>query len=190
MIGCQAAVAVTFARAAATKFAGRAAFDEFCRWLVVGVRIPPPAARPIAVTVVAAEAATAIAVVIPVAVSTGFRAATLLLAVFTTAVAAMWRRQVAVPCRCFGAGRHPPGMTHLIRNMTLLLVAAGGLLLSWAGITSAPLDPVGALAAIAGAAVALLLIELEDIVEVVRPLRLSTRSSGVRTDTDQRKANT
>ncbi len=167
-VGCQAAVAVTFARAAVTKVAGREAFGEFRRWLVVGVRVPRRAAWPVAVVAVAAEAATAVAMVVPVAVPAGFVAATLLLVVFTAAVAAMWRRRVGVPCRCFGAGRHPPGLTHVARNLTLLLIAAGGLA-AWAGAGAAPLDPVGALAAAAGATAALLLTELEEIVAVTLP---------------------
>ncbi len=150
----------------AGKVTGRAAFEEFRRWLVVGVRVPPPAARPVAVVAVAAEAATTVALVIPGTVPAGFGAATLLLGVFTVAVAGMWRRRVGVPCRCFGAGRHPPGPTHLARNVTLLLVAVLGGLLALAGNTAA-----GGLAAVAGAAVALLLIDLEEIVAVLRPRR-------------------
>jgi len=180
LAGCQATIAVTFARAVVTKVAGRAAFGEFRRWLVVGVRVPPPAARPVAVAAVAAEAATTSAVVFPATVPAGFAAAALLLLVFTVAVAGMWRRRVGVPCRCFGAGRHPPGLTHLARNVALLLVAVvGGLLARTASTPAAP-DPAVALAAIAGAAAALLLIELEEIVAVVHPRRRA----------DQRKAST
>ena len=168
MAGCQATVAVTFARAAVTKVAGREAFGQFRRWLVVGVRVPRPVVRPVAVAAVAAEAATAVAMLVPAAVPAGFGAATLLLAVFTVAVAGMWRRRVGVPCRCCGAGRHPPGVTHLVRNTILLLVAMTGALLAATG-HAAPPDAAGALAAVAGAAVALLLIEVEEIVEVARP---------------------
>lgn len=168
LAGCQALVAVTFARAAVTKVTGREAFGEFRRWLVVGVRLPPPAARPVAVTVVAVEAATAVAMTVPAAVPAGFAAATLLLAVFTAAVAVMWRRRVRVPCRCFGAGRHPPGRIQVGRNAALLLVAAVGAVLA-AGGDRAGWDSAGALVAVAGAAGALLLIELEEIVAVAGP---------------------
>jgi hypothetical protein len=100
----------------------------------------------------------------------------LLLAVFTAAVAAMWRRAVAVPCRCFGAGHSPPGATHLARNGALLLIAAAGGLLTWSGAGPASFDDVGALSVIAGAAVAVLLVDLEEIVAVARPRRPTTPS--------------
>lgn len=175
-IGCQAAVAVTFARAAVTKM-GATAFGDFREWLVLGVRVPPPVVRPVAVAVVAAEVATAMAVSLPAAAMVGFGTATLLSAVFTAVVAAMWRREVAVPCRCFGAGHSPPGATHLARNGALLLIAAVGGLLTWSGARPASFDDVGALSAIAGAAVAVLLVDIEEIVAVARPRR-PARASG------------
>jgi len=170
LAGCQAVVGVAFVRAAASKVTGRRSFGEFHRWLVMAVRLPPRAARPVAAAVVAAEAATAVAMVVPAAVGAGFAAGTLLLTVFTVAVAVMWRRRVRVPCRCFGAGRHPPGRTQLARNTALLLTAVTGGLLVLTG-ARAPGDPAGVLAAIAGAAGALLLIDLEEIVAVAGPRR-------------------
>ena len=178
VLWCQAVVAATFAWSAVTKLAGRAAFAEFCRWLVVAVRVPPRTARPAAVAAVTAEAGTAVAMLLPAAAPAGFVSATLLLAVFTAAVAGMWHRRVVVPCRCFGAGRHPPGPAQLIRNATLLLVAVAGGVLSWTGTTAAPLDRGGALAAVAGVTAALLVIELEDIVAVVRPRRPARTTGG------------
>ena len=168
---CQAVVAATFAWSAVTKLAGRAAFAEFRRWLVIAVRVPPRAALPAAGAAVAAEGAAAVAMLLPAAVPAGFALATLLLVVFTGAVAAMWRRRVTVACRCFGAGRHPPGPVQLIRNGALLLVAVVGAALSWTGTPSAPLDRSGALAVVAGVTVALLLIQLDDIAVVARPRR-------------------
>ncbi len=169
----QAVIAATFASSAVTKVAGRAAFADFRRWLVVAVRVPPRAARPAAVIAVAAEGVAAVAMLVPAAVPAGFALATLLLAVFTVAVAVMWRRRVTVPCRCFGAGRHPPGPAQLLRNGVLLLIAVVGAALSGTGTTFAPL------AIVAGVTVALLLIELEDIVAVVRPRpRPRTRTTG------------
>ncbi len=177
LLCCQAVVAATFAWSAVTKLAGRAAFAEFRRWLVAAVRVPLRAAGPAAVVTVAAEGAAAVAMLLPAAVPAGFALAALLLAVFTGAVAVMWRRRVAVPCRCFGAGRHPPGPVQLIRNTALLLVAVAGGVLSQTGTPSAPLDRGGALAVVAGVAVALLLIELDDIAAVVRP-RHPARTTG------------
>lgn len=168
-VGCQAAVAVTFARSCLAKVAGRAAFTDFRRWLTAGVRIPPPAAAPLAVAAVAAEAATAAAVPVPALAPAGFAAAALLSVVFTAATVSMIRRRVRIPCRCFGAGRRPPGAPHLVRDAVLLLAAAVGGATALTGTGPPPLGPLPVLAAVAGAAVALLLIDLEEIVTLVRP---------------------
>ncbi|SEG59413.1 hypothetical protein SAMN04489712_10767 [Thermomonospora echinospora] len=168
-VGCQAVVAVTFARSCAAK-AGRAAFADFRRWLTTGVRIPPSAAAPLAVAAVAAEGVTAVAVLVSPLAPAGFAAAAVLLGVFTAVTVSMIRRRVRVPCRCFGAGRRPPGAPHLARNVVLLLAAAVGGVTALTGTGPPPLGPVPVLAAVAGAAVALLLIELEEIVTLVRPV--------------------
>ncbi|WP_067811949.1 MauE/DoxX family redox-associated membrane protein [Actinomadura kijaniata] len=163
LIGCQAAVAVAFAGSALAKVAGRAAYADFRRWLARTVRVPAWAA-PLAV---AAEAGTAVAVLVPATAAFGFGAALALLAVFTAALASMIRRRVRVPCRCFGAGRRPPGPVQVARNGALALVAAVGGVSAAAGAeivwTAAVAPPVAA-----GAALGLLLAELEEIVELAR----------------------
>jgi hypothetical protein len=168
--GAQAVVAVTFAFSAAAKLSGRAAYADFRRWLSTGAGVPRRAAGPLAAVMVTAEAATAVAAAVPALAVAATAAATLLMAVFTAAVARMVRNRVRVPCRCFGAGRRPPGAVHLVRNVILLLVAAAGAVLAAAAGPPPPGQTL-ALTVIAGAAAALLLIDLEELVFLVRPVR-------------------
>ena len=174
-VGCQAVIAVTFGTSTAAKVTGRAAYADFQHWLSASAGVPSRLAAPVAVVAVAAEAATAVAMVIPPLVRAGFVAAMVLLIAFTASVRSMIRRRVKVPCRCFGAGRHPPGAAHLSRNLTLLVVAAGGLVTAIASAGPAPLGSAWVLAATAGVAGALLLINLEEIITLARPVNPGPR---------------
>ncbi|MEW2352376.1 MauE/DoxX family redox-associated membrane protein [Spirillospora sp. NPDC029432] len=176
-IGCQAAVAVTFARSCAAKVAGRDAFANFRSWLAGAVRVPAALAGPAAAGAVAAEAAAAAALLVPPLVPFGFATAAVLLAVFTAAVLSMMRRRVRVPCRCFGAGTRPPGVPHVVRNLVLLLAAGGGAAMALSGDGPPPAGAAAVLAAVAGAAAALLLIDLEEIVDLVRPLAATSEET-------------
>ncbi|MFI0353127.1 MauE/DoxX family redox-associated membrane protein [Actinomadura sp. 9N407] len=176
-IGCQAVVAVAFARSCAAKVAGRDAFADFRRWLSGAVRVPAALAGPAAAGAVIAEAATAAAMLVPSLVPIGFLVAMLLLAVFTVAVVSMIRRRVRVPCRCFGAGSRPPGVPHVVRNVVLLPAAGGGAVTALIGDGPPPADAAAALAVLAGAAAALLLIDLEEIIEILRPLAVTSEEA-------------
>lgn len=176
-VGCQAVVAVTFARSSAAKVVRRGAFTDFRRWLTGAVRVPAALAVPVAGAAVAAEAAAAAALLVPPLVPAAFAAAALLLVVFTAAVVSMIRRRVRVPCRCFGAGGRPPGVPHLARNAALFAVAGGGAVAAAAGGGPPPVSAGAVLAACAGAAAALLLIELEEIVDLVRPLAVTSEEN-------------
>lgn len=174
-VDCQAVIAVTFGTSTAAKVTGRAAYADFQHWLSASAGVPSRLAPPIAVVAVAAEAATAVAMVVPPLVPAGFVVATVLLIVLTASVRSMIRRRVKVPCRCFGAGRHPPGTAHLARNLSLLVAAAGGLVMTTASAGPAPLGSPWVLAATAGVACALLLINLEEIVTLARPVNPGPR---------------
>ena len=168
--GCQAVIAVTFGTSTAAKVTGRAAYADFQHWLSASAGVPSRLG--------AADrgrgrggrgrdggghGGTPL-------VPAGFVVATVaLLIVLTASVRSMIRRRVKVPCRCFRAGRHPPGTAHLARNLTLLVAAAGGLVMTTASAGPAPLGSAWVLAATAGVACALLLINLEEIVTLARP---------------------
>jgi len=170
MAWCQAAIAVAFAASAATKVTGRAAYTAFRRWLTAGPGVPARLAAPLAPAMIAAEAATAVAVAVPASAPAGFAAAVVLLAVFGAGVRSMMRRRVTVPCRCFGAGRGAPGVLHLIRNGVLCLIAITGGVVAMTGNGPGSFGPGQAVAALAGTATALLLINLEEIVALARPM--------------------
>lgn len=162
-------MAVTFAYSAATKVAGRAAYADFRGWLTSAAAVPRRHAGAVAAVMVAAEAAVALAMLVPPLPPAGYVTAILLLAVFTAGVRSMMRRRVGIPCKCFGTGRRPPGRAHLARNAILAAVAAAGLLMSAAGAAAPPIRPETALTAIAGITAALLLINLDELVALYRP---------------------
>ena len=161
---------MTFTYSAATKVAGRAAYADFRGWLRSAAGVPRSFAAPAAAVTVALEAAAAGAVLVPALAPAGFAVAVVLLAAFSAGVRSMIRRRVAVPCRCFGAGHRPPGPAHLVRNAILLAVAALGLVLTAAGAGPPPLGADAVLAVVAGATAALLLVNLDELVVLYRPL--------------------
>jgi hypothetical protein len=94
--------------------------------------------------------------------------------VLTSGVALIIRRGAQARCACFGArSSRPLGRAHLARNVGLLAVVGVGLI-------AAPLAhgrpaPAGAmLAAVAGAAAALVVIRWEDIADLFAPVPPST----------------
>lgn len=167
VVACQAIVVVTFAWSAATKISSWTAFTDFRGWLTSAVGVSAHRSGAVACAVVALEAAAAAAMLVPALVPAGFLLAGLLLAGFTAGLASMVRRRVGVPCRCFGAGREPPGPQHLARNGVLLVVAAtGGVLAALAPTGPVTWDTV--LVAAMGAAVALVGINLDLILGSTR----------------------
>jgi hypothetical protein len=173
LLGCQAVVVVTFAYSAATKVAGRAAYADFRGWLASAAGVPRSSAATVGAATVALEAAAAGAVLVPALAPAGFAVACVLLAAFSAGVRSMIRRRVAVPCRCFGAGRRPPGPAHLVRNAVLFAVAALGGALAAVGTAPPPVGAAAVLACVAGATAALLLVNLDELVVLHRPLNRS-----------------
>lgn len=155
------------------KLRGRAAFREFAgttRVLLIAAGpvsgISHAAARVVGGVVVAAEASVVLLLLIPGTGWIGFGLAMVLMAAFGHGIAAAVRRGVRTSCRCFGASSTPLGTRHLVRNAALFLVAAGGLLLGPVGNA----DP--AVLAIAGggaAALALLVVRLDDVMDLFTP---------------------
>lgn len=124
-----------------------AAFTAFRRSLPATLGIAPRYARAVAVAVVAVEAALAGALAGAVAVPTLGAAAlpaSLLLAGFTVAVAAMLRRGVQTPCHCFGSGARPPERRDLARNLALTALAVAVTALWWNGPQAPPITLDGA----------------------------------------------
>jgi hypothetical protein len=107
----------------------------------------------------------------------------LLLAVLTTGVVLAVRRDTGASCACFGAAEQPLGWRHVVRNSVLLALTAVALV----GVLVPrphPLPLAGVLIAlVAGAAGALILIRLDDLVDLFLPTTTATR---IRRSTDAR----
>jgi hypothetical protein len=147
VFGDRVLLAVVYLLAAATKVAGRDAFEAF----VVSVRAVPGvrlrAARPLAGVVVTVELAVAVLLAVPATARWGFALAAGLGAALTAVMAAQVAAGVRVACRCFGPSRIPPGRFHVVRNGALTLLAAGG----WLAAPLVGADQPAAVLAFAGA---------------------------------------
>ena len=154
LIGSAVLLAVVFARSSAGKMRPEA-FTAFAGTVEQLGAVPRRLVRPAAGALVAAEAATAVLLLIaPVA---GFVLATGLLVVFCVVIGTAMHRRITVACRCFGAGDAPLGRWHLARNGVLVAVAATGLAATT--VRTAPAaHPAGAVITVAGALVAALII--------------------------------
>ncbi|MEV6827393.1 MauE/DoxX family redox-associated membrane protein [Amycolatopsis sp. NPDC051102] len=156
---CAALIAVVFAASSVSKLRD---FRGFARSVPALVPLPARWVTPVSVAVVAAEAGSALLVVVPATAAVGFLLASALLFAFTAAIAASLRRGRVAPCRCFGVTETPIGPRHLVRNSLLLGLAVLG------ALAPAHLPPLAgaAVAAGAGVVVAVLVIAMDDIAVV------------------------
>ncbi|WP_283135286.1 MauE/DoxX family redox-associated membrane protein [Rhizohabitans arisaemae] len=164
VIGCRALLGIVFLVSASGKVRP-AAFAEFLGSVRQLSGFRSGWVRPAGLAVVSCEGLIVISLAVPPLVVPGFVLAGLLLAAFTVAIAGVLRRGARTPCRCFGTSTTPLGARHVVRNLCLLTVAAVGVTGSWAAV-SAP-HPVGVAAALlAGGALALLAMSIDDIAEL------------------------
>lgn len=155
-------LAVVFLTAVVGKTRSRQGFAEFRdsvaaiapRWLPVG---------PVAVAVVAGEAATV--VLLAVSRLAGYALAVVLLAAFCAGIAHTIHSRQSVRCRCFGAGGDVLGPKHLVRNGLLVAVAVAGAF--GGGVT--PPAPAALAAMVTGALLGLLTTRWEDVVFLLVP---------------------
>jgi hypothetical protein len=135
-------------------------FGEFTRSLPALAPVRAGQVRPLAMTVVATEAAVPVLLLIPAAKFYGFALAGALLAAFTAAIGTALKRGRRAPCQCFGASSTPLGPGHLVRNSILLIsTLAGGLALD-----AQPQQAAGLVVAIAAGLVgAILIVAIDDI---------------------------
>lgn len=157
-----------FILALAGKASSRSAWQEFVesiRAMAVIDRAKAPAA---AVATAAAEAGVVVLAVIPVrlAGSAAFVLAAGLLGCLTAAVIAVVRRGAPVPCRCFGASQTPLGVAHVVRNLVLVATALLGLAGS---LVQGHFDVgLGAVVAVFGAGLGLVMARWDDVVSLLR----------------------
>jgi hypothetical protein len=122
-LGIRLLLVLTFAASAASKVRSRDAFAAFAGSLGALGLLPRAGVLPIAVALVAAEAAAA-ALLLPEATAVaGLALAAALLAGFSVVILVVTRRGVQAPCRCFGASTRPLGYPHAARNALLAAAA-------------------------------------------------------------------
>jgi len=155
-VGCASLIGWVFLASAISKLRH---FGEFTRSLPALAPVRPGQVRPLAITVVATEAAVPVLLLFPAAIFYGFALAGALLATFTVAIGTALKRGRRAPCRCFGASSTPLGPSHLVRNSILLIsTLAGGLALD------AQPRAAGLIVAIAAGLVgAILIVAMDDI---------------------------
>jgi hypothetical protein len=166
-----------------------------CRWLLVGVFVVAAASkatrhafqqftastgrllparwsgrgRPVAVAVLAGEAATAGLLAWPVTAPAGLGLAVVLSLGFAAGIGGALRRREQAHCHCFGASTTPLGRTHLARNGAMAGVALAGLALPQ--LSPGPVHPVGAgLAVLVGLLLAALVVRMDDLVALFAPM--------------------
>jgi hypothetical protein len=143
--------------------------------------LPRPLLRVLAPAVLGAEALVLAALVGGTAVTVlrpdgaawllpGLLGATALLSAFTLAHALVLARGRRVACACFGRSSAVVGPVSVGRNGALSVLGATGALLVALGHPVAT-GPVALPAAVAGAALGLLLVNLEELVSLFRPAR-------------------
>jgi len=170
---CRCLLGVVFLAAVATKVRGATAFGRFADSLVPFAGVRYRWRRPVAVGVVAAEAAVPVLLAVPAWTPAGFGWAVLVLAAFTTVIVRSLRRGIRVPCHCFGPSARPLGPGHVTRNVALGLVGLVGAVTTLVGAVAAPSaaptnpTPAAVLAAAAlGLALAVPVLWLDDLVDL------------------------
>jgi hypothetical protein len=182
LIGLQAVLCAVFGASTWSKLVSQGAFAESLRGLSV---VPERLVRPAAAAVTAAELTIALglgwAMVGRVAQGPAGQApglvslllAGLLLTVLSTGIVLALRRGALATCACFGATERPLGPRHLVRNGVLLGVVIAGLAVLGLG-GDGRAEAAGAVIGLtAGAAGALILIRLDDLVELFVPIHRS-----------------
>lgn len=137
-------------------------FPAFVAWVRGLPVLPERRARGVAVAMTAAEAVAMVLLLVPTFVA-GLSLAAVLLAFFAAAAAFLVRRGVAVPCRCFGAGRAPLGVADVVRNTLLTAVATAAAVITVLAPRPVPPVPAIVMAALVGGALGLVVTRLDDV---------------------------
>ncbi|HUR03580.1 MAG TPA: MauE/DoxX family redox-associated membrane protein [Nonomuraea sp.] len=156
-----------FTLALASKISSRRAWDEFVESIRAMAVVGDPKAPAAAVATTAGEGAVIVLAAVPLrwAGSAAFVIAAGLLGCLTIAVAMVVRRGNSVTCRCFGATQTPLGVSHVVRNVLLVVIALLGLAGS---LVTGSFDPIlSAIFGVFGAVLGLLVARWDDLVSVL-----------------------
>lgn len=161
-IVCRGTLVLVFLASAAGKISNFGGFVAAIRQLGL---VPGSWPRPVARLVVAAEVAAAVLLLLPNGLA-GFVLVMLLCAMFGVVIELSVRRDIRVPCPCFGASADLLNRRHLLRNGILVMLAAIGL----AGFDPGRLEFVDtAVSLVVALFVAAVVIRFDDVAEVLVP---------------------
>ncbi|MBQ1031324.1 MauE/DoxX family redox-associated membrane protein [Micromonospora parva] len=184
-ITVRCAIGLVFLASSVSKVWGRDAFPAFVASLRGVGLLPRRLVRPAAIVLVVVEGALCAALAVPTGVvpRIALVGAAVLLGIFTVGVGIAVRRGTASTCRCFGANAQRLGRRHVVRNVLLTGLAAGGAVVAVASAASPPssLRPAGlVLAGFVGLLLGFLAIRSDDLVALFRGVdhdpRLTTHS--------------
>ena len=156
-----------FGLALGSKISSRRAWGEFVESVRAMAVVGDTKAPAVAVATTAAEGAVIVLAAVPLrwAGSASFVVAAGLLGCLTVAVALVVRRGKAVTCRCFGASQTPLGVSHVVRNVLLVVIALLGLAASF---VNGSFDPIlSAIVGAFGAILGLLVSRWDDLVSLL-----------------------
>ncbi|MEU6881927.1 MauE/DoxX family redox-associated membrane protein [Streptomyces sp. NPDC046712] len=165
LLACRLLVGVVFAASAAGKLRSATAFRAF-EGATRSMGVPGRLARPVAVTVVAAECAVPFLLAAGPAGAPGLGLAVVLVVAFSAGIVGVLRRGTRASCACFGASSTVIGRRHLVRNGLLLLCAGFGAGYALTGTASTPHAGGIAIAAVAALVGALLVIFTDELGEL------------------------
>ncbi|MDQ0983884.1 MauE/DoxX family redox-associated membrane protein [Streptomyces sp. V2I9] len=168
---CRVLLAGVFLAAFVGKVRSAAAYREFAGSVVRLGLFPRRVSRVCAAVVVGVEFLVLVLLVPGRTVPAGFLAAVLLLGAFAAGIVLALRAGGSAPCRCFGASSAPLGRVHVVRNLILAVVGAGGLAAAVTGAGAAWPPHAGGVA-VAGVAAVLgvfLVVRLDDLMSLFRP---------------------
>jgi Methylamine utilisation protein MauE len=163
------AIACVLAVAIIGKVRSKAAFGEFAASVAQLRVVPLPYSRLVAGGVLTLEVTGLALLLVPGETVFGLGVGAITLLAFSLVVALEVLSGTHVPCRCFGADDAVLSVRHLVRDISLTLLALGGLAL-WAGGVRLPSDisPRSFTPVIAGIVLGFLITRTDDIVYLVR----------------------
>ncbi|MFD1538345.1 MauE/DoxX family redox-associated membrane protein [Nonomuraea guangzhouensis] len=156
-----------FALALVSKISSRRAWAEFVESTRAMAVVGDAQVAAVAVATAAAEGAVIVLAAVPLrwAGSVAFVIAAGLLGSLTVAVALVVRRGKSVTCRCFGASQTPLGVSHVVRNALLVVIALLGLAGS---LVTGPFDLfLTVIVGVFGAVLGLLVARWDDLVSLL-----------------------
>ncbi|MGH3190550.1 MAG: MauE/DoxX family redox-associated membrane protein [Streptosporangiaceae bacterium] len=140
-VGCRVLLAVIFGSALIGKLSSRAALHGFTDSLTALPWWSKPWHPVFAIVILAAEAASAVLMIVPGTALAGLAIAAGLLAGFTIVPAASLKRGIMLTCRCFGLRSATIGPSHVVRNGIALTAAVAGIAASQASGATAAWTP-------------------------------------------------